>query len=68
MDLKMPVMDGIEATVHLKRLYPDVPVIAQTAYSSPEDIQRALDAGCDDVIIKPIFKSKLMEMMYKYGK
>ena len=54
MDLKMPVMDGFEATKLIKKLKPDLPIIAQTAYSSEEDENKALFAGCNEFISKPI--------------
>jgi PAS domain S-box-containing protein len=66
MDLKMPVMSGIEATKQLKRQFPDLPIIAQTAYSLPEEREIALQAGCDDFISKPIKKERLFEMILKY--
>jgi len=66
MDLKMPVMSGIEATKILKTKYPDLPVIAQTAYSLPAEKAYALKAGCDDIIVKPINKEKMMEVINKY--
>jgi len=59
MDLKMPVMDGYEATRHIKTIRPNLPVVAQTAYSSVEDEQKALQAGCDAFITKPITKEML---------
>jgi CheY-like chemotaxis protein len=67
MDLKMPVMSGIEATRILKAKYPDLPVIAQTAYSLPAEKAYALQAGCDDIIVKPINKAKMMEVINRYG-
>ena len=66
MDLKMPVMSGIEATKLLKQQFPDLPIIAQTAYSLPEERENALQAGCNDFISKPINKEKLFEMILKY--
>ncbi len=66
MDLKMPVMDGIEATKILKQQFPDIPIIAQTAYSMPEEKESALKAGCADFLTKPIKKSKLIEMINRY--
>ena len=62
----MPVMSGIEATKLLKQQYPDLPIIAQTAYSLPEERENALQAGCNDFISKPINKEKLFEMILKY--
>ncbi len=66
MDLKMPVMDGFNATRELKLRFPQIPVIAQTAYSTPEDKTLAILAGCDDFIPKPIKKDILMEIIQKY--
>jgi PAS domain S-box-containing protein len=65
MDLKMPVMGGFEATIELRKLYPDIPVIAQTAYAQPEEREGAFKAGCDDYISKPVKKELLLEIMGK---
>ena len=66
MDIKMPVMSGIEATKILKARFPHLPVIAQTAFTLPEERLNALDAGCDDFLAKPIDKLQLFEMINKY--
>ena len=66
MDLKMPVMDGIEAAKILKQQFPDIPIIAQTAYSLPEEKESALKAGCADFLSKPIKKKELIEMINRY--
>ena len=63
MDIKMPVMNGYEATEKIKSIYPDLPIIAQTAYSTSSDYYLALDHGCDDFISKPIDKQKLFEII-----
>ncbi len=63
MDIKMPVMNGFEATMLIKELRPDLPVIAQTAFTSPADRKKARDAGCDRFISKPIYKSELLELI-----
>ena len=65
MDIKMPVMDGIKATIKLKQQFPDMPIIAQTAYSTPEERAQAMQAGCDDYISKPIKKADLMKIIGK---
>lgn len=57
MDIKMPIMNGIEATKEIRKLAPYLPIIAQTAYSTLVDIQRIKEAGCNDILIKP-FKHK----------
>lgn len=68
MDLKMPVLNGYEATRLLKKDYPDLPIIAITAYALSGDRERALDAGCDDYISKPVQKAKLIEILNHYLK
>ncbi len=67
MDSKMPVMGGVEATKILKDLFPDLPIIAQTALVSADDKELMMEAGCDDFIGKPINKNKLLEMIHKYS-
>ncbi len=67
MDLKMPEVNGYDATKIIKQQQPEVTIIAQTAYSSPEDEEKALMAGCDDFISKPIKKSLLLEKLQKYS-
>ena len=66
MDLKMPVMDGFEATRLLKGLFPRLPIIAQTAYSTKSDKEKAFSAGCDDFISKPIKIDLLKSIINKY--
>jgi CheY-like chemotaxis protein len=66
MDLKMPVMGGIEATKIIREQFPDIPIIAQTAYSLPEERDVALAAGCNEFISKPIKKEALMMIINKY--
>ncbi len=66
MDIKMPVMNGYEATKHIKSMKPNLPIIAQTAYSTREDKEKAKQAGCDDFISKPIREEVLKEIATKY--
>jgi PAS domain S-box-containing protein len=54
MDIKMPGMDGMQATKIIKKLRPGLPVIAQTAYASEKEQQTVLESGCDDFISKPL--------------
>jgi len=63
MDINMPVMNGFEATARIKQLRPDLPVIAQTAYTSKEEQEKAREAGCEGFITKPINKSELLELI-----
>ncbi|MBN2523344.1 MAG: PAS domain S-box protein [Bacteroidales bacterium] len=66
MDIKMPLMNGYDATKKIKELKPQLPVIAQTAYVSPLDKQKSMNAGCDDYIAKPINKDTLLNIIQKY--
>jgi len=66
MDLKMPVLNGIEATIEIKKINPDITIIAQTAFSSTEEKNNALDAGCDAFITKPIKYDQLEPLLKKY--
>ncbi len=65
MDLKMPEMDGYEATRLIKELRPELQVIAQTAYAFSDDREKAIKAGCNGYLTKPIRKSELLELLKK---
>jgi PAS domain S-box-containing protein len=68
-DLKMPVMDGFDATRAIRRDFPELPIIALTAYSLQKDKTKALAAGCNDIITKPISKEILfMKLQAFLGK
>ncbi|MBK6962964.1 MAG: PocR ligand-binding domain-containing protein, partial [Bacteroidales bacterium] len=66
MDLKMPVMNGFDATRLIKESMPDLPVIAQTAFALSDDRVKALNAGCDHYISKPITKKALLNALSRY--
>jgi signal transduction histidine kinase/ActR/RegA family two-component response regulator len=66
MDIKMPDMDGFEATRQIKKYFPNIPVIAQTAYSTNYDYNKAHESGIDDKIFKPINKKELLHLMSHY--
>ncbi|MCF8298327.1 MAG: response regulator, partial [Saprospiraceae bacterium] len=61
MDVKMPLMNGHEATKQIRKLNREVIIIAQTAYALEGDKEKAIEAGCDDYISKPIDKEVLLE-------
>jgi CheY-like chemotaxis protein len=54
MDIKMPVMNGLEATKAIKEKHPDLPIIALTANAFDSDRQLAMEAGCNDFLSKPV--------------
>jgi PAS domain S-box-containing protein len=66
MDIKMPVMNGYEATKKIKAIKPDLPIIAQTAYSTASEKDLALKCGCDDFISKPINKKEFLQLIIKH--
>lgn len=68
MDLQMPDMNGYEATVILKKKLPHIPIIAQTAFAMSDDKEKALEAGCDDYLAKPIKSKDLLNAVEKYLK
>ncbi len=66
MDIKMPVIDGLEATREIRKFNTNVVIIAQTAFSQLDDKQRALSAGCDAFITKPIKKETLLSTINQF--
>jgi len=62
----MPIMTGFEATKLIKEFRPDLPIVAQTAYSTREEKEQAFLAGCDDFISKPISGETLKMIVNKY--
>ena len=66
MDIKMPVMNGVEATREIKKIKPGIPIIATTAFAIPGDREVFLKAGCDDYIPKPIRANELIEMIMSH--
>jgi CheY-like chemotaxis protein len=66
MDVELPEMDGYEATHQIRQFNKDLIIIAQTAFGLTGDKERALEAGCDDYISKPIHSKILFELIKKY--
>jgi len=71
MDMEMPIMDGYTATGLIRQWEQmqdtqPVPVIALTAYAFEEDLQKSLEAGCNDHITKPVRKEKLLKVLSEY--
>jgi len=63
MDIKMPEMDGYEATRQIRKFNNKVPIIAQTAYALAGDQAKAIEAGCNDYIAKPLNPALLVKMI-----
>ena len=63
MDIKMPNMDGLEATREIKKTHPEIPIVAQTAYAMENDERLSLEAGCNSYLSKPIKATKLIETL-----
>ncbi len=66
MDMKMPIMGGLEATRGIKAVLPDMPVIALTANAFDNDRKNAFDAGCIDFISKPVNSAVCLEILAKH--
>ncbi|SHE34032.1 PAS/PAC sensor hybrid histidine kinase [Mariniphaga anaerophila] len=66
MDIKMPEMNGFQATREIKKVNPEVVVIAQTACALSGDKEKAFNAGCNDYLTKPFSRENLLEMVTKY--
>ncbi|WP_051539200.1 response regulator [Prolixibacter bellariivorans] len=66
MDIKMPGIDGYEATRQIRAFNKEVVIIAQTAYGFAGDREEAIQAGCNDYISKPIDNDALSKMIKSY--
>ena len=66
MDLKMPVLGGLDATRVIRRSHPDIPIIALTANAFDTDREEAMAAGCTDFLSKPVSTQKCLETIAKY--
>jgi PAS domain S-box-containing protein len=66
MDIQLPEMDGYEATREIRKFNKDLIIVAQTAYALNGDEQKALEAGCNDYISKPINEKLLWEIIAKH--
>lgn len=63
MDIKMPVMDGIEATMEIRKRNKEIPIIAQTAYAIEDEKMRCLRAGFNGYLTKPINRKNLIALI-----
>ncbi len=65
MDIQMPVMNGYDASKLIKQKRPDLPIIAQSAFTSKEDKEKAIEAGCEGFLTKPINHTELLDLIKK---
>lgn len=66
MDVRLPEMDGFEATKNIKEKRKDLPIIIQTAYVLSIDRNRAFESGCDEFLPKPIQVVNLIDVLKKF--
>jgi signal transduction histidine kinase/AmiR/NasT family two-component response regulator len=66
MDIRMPEMSGLDAIREIKRIKPNTPIIAQSAFATEKEIHHTFEAGCDDYITKPININVLLDKIAFY--
>lgn len=66
MDIKMPIMTGLDATVIIRRQDAEIPIIMQTAYAFQSDRDRAIECGANEVLVKPITLSALRNCLSQF--
>ena len=66
MDIQLPEINGYEATSQIRQTDKSLPIIAQTAYAMAEDKQKCMDAGCNEVLVKPIRMDDVLATVAKY--
>jgi len=67
MDIKMPVLNGIEVTQKIRETNKDIPIIAVTAYAQKGDYERCIHSGCNEYVTKPIQRELLFDTIKKLG-
>ena len=68
MDIKLPELNGYDATKRIREFNKDIIIIAQTSYAFPDDREKSIIAGCNDYISKPYNQNDLLELLKKWTK
>ncbi|MFP4060268.1 MAG: response regulator [Bacteroidota bacterium] len=66
MDIRMPQLNGIDATREIRTFNKEVPIIAHTAYAFTEDRNKCLNAGCNHYLPKPVKKDDLFKILHTF--
>lgn len=66
MDIKMPIMNGLDATVLIRKEEKELPIIMQTAYAFTADREKAMECGASEVLVKPITLTALRTCLSRY--
>jgi len=66
MDISLPVMDGYEATRAIRKTFPSLPVIGLSAHAMQGDAEKAIAAGCNDYLTKPVDEDLLLQKLQAY--
>lgn len=68
MDMRMPYLNGIDATKEIRKLNSTIPILAYTAYAMNDESDHMLAAGCNEIVTKPVKKEVLIGIVLKYKK
>ena len=66
MDISLPVMNGYEATLALRKIFPTLPIIGISAHAMSGDAEKARAAGCNDYLTKPVDEDLLLQKLKQY--
>ncbi len=66
MDISLPGMDGYEATRHIRETFQALPIIGLSAHAMPSEVEKALAAGCNDYLTKPVDEDLLIKKLQEY--
>jgi CheY-like chemotaxis protein len=66
MDIALPIMDGYEATRRIRAMFPSMPIIGLSSHAMPGDAEKAMAAGCNDYLTKPIDEDVLLRTLKQY--